>query len=167
MLIILPAIAILIAATQPGAPLTSPDSAAVSKRLDAARQIAIDLRADAAEMLAAARSNTDGRVWLPNGEKIKHDIRDLNETSNELLEMEQMASPRQKTIINRVRPLMRDLAHNTQLPKEHVEGGPGESRAGTYDDYVSAHEEMSRGLASQIVEFLEHSHAAQSGRPAK
>jgi hypothetical protein len=118
-------------------------------------------------MSATAEKNTKGRVWLPNGDKIAHDIKDMNETANELLEMEQIASSRQKTLILRVRPMMRDLAHNTQLLKEHVESGSGEGRAGAYVDYAATHEEISKRLVVQIVDSIDHSNAVRASRTAK
>jgi hypothetical protein len=144
------AVLTLASAGQPSGPAPKNDSSAVAKRLQVARSIAGDLEGDAAMMNAAAHQHQNDRVWLPNRDKILRDIDYMNETAKELLELEKIASSRQRTLIDRVRPLMRDLAQNTKELMEHVEMGPAKGLASSYIDYVDAHEEITRQLVSQI-----------------
>jgi hypothetical protein len=144
------AVLALTGAGQPSELAPKNDSAAVAKRLQVARSIAVDLQADAALMNAAAHQHPKDRVWLPNRDKIFRDIDYMHETAKELLELEMIASSRQRTLIDRVRPLMRDVAQNTKALMEHVEAGPDHGLATSYIDYVDAHEEISRQLVSQI-----------------
>jgi hypothetical protein len=150
-----------------GAGQTSPapknDSPAVSKRLQVARSIAGDLEVDAGAMAAAAHKHPDDRVWMPNRDQIIRDIDYINETAKELLEMEMIASSRQRIVIDRLRPLLRDIAQNTKALMDHVEAGPSHGLAGSYLDYVDAHEEITKQMVSQI-----HSAIDQGGRsPAR
>lgn len=166
-----PILVAVLALTGVGGPTSGPapkmDSAAVLKRLQVARLIAGELRTDAAEMNAEAHKHLTDRVWLPDREKILRDIEHMQETGKELLELEQLASSRQRTLIDRVRPLIRDLAQNTRALMEHVETGPGHGPAGSYMDYVDAHKEITERLVSQIYGVIDQPQSVPRGRPAK
>ena len=158
-------VVLLMALTLPasGTPSKS-DSATVTKRLQAARSIASDLLNDSVEMGFAARRSTGERVWFPDREKALRDIRDLNETANELLELQPIASARQAAVIDRLKPLLRDLARNTKVLMEHVEAGGDQARTGAYTEYVAAHEEITRRLVSSIIDIIDHPEKAKVRR---
>ena len=152
-----------------GAEAQKPDSDSVSKRLAVARSLTLSLETDAGAMTAAARKsrNGHGQVLPAQRNKILQDISRTKETVNELREIERIASPDQKAVIGRIAPLLRDLAHNAESSLDHLQSGPAAATSESFVDYLMAHEEIAKHLASLIVAGLEQPDANISKRPSE
>lgn len=151
------AVVLLLAALWLSAAATpKPDSASVTKRLAAAKSVALMLETDARQMTACARKGSGGSTGLAGKDQILHHINEARETAGELEEMRQIASPGQKAVLARVTPLLLDLARNTKSTLDHLDAGATGANAASSIDYVVAHEEIAKHLASSIVEAIDN-----------
>lgn len=131
----------------------------VSKRIAAARSVALALMADASDMIATARTKRNAGASLARTKKISRDIETANETANELQEIETIASPAQAAVIRRIAPLLLELAHNAESMLEHLKPGTKQSSTDAYLEYLKAHEQIANHLASLIVEAIDNPEA--------
>ena len=103
------------------------DSASVSRRLAAAKSLALILEADAADLTSFAKGKKDWSGQVQMERRISADMSKAKETARELQEMQDIASPGQVAVIRRVTPLVGDLIANTRLTIQHLTADPGEA----------------------------------------
>jgi hypothetical protein len=67
-----------------------------------------------------------------------------------------VASPWQQIAIDRIHPLLQELASNTQSTIAKLNENPGRVHLPAYKEYVSAHYDLANDLASMIADFVEY-----------
>jgi hypothetical protein len=143
------------------------DSPPISKRIAAARSVALALKADVSDMIATAGTKRNGGASLARTKKVLGDIDTANETANELQEIETIASPAQAAVIRRIAPLLRELAHNTESMLEHLKPGTKQGSTDVHLEYLKAHEQIANHLASLIVEAIDNPGHGELRPPAE
>lgn len=127
----------------------------VSICLGTVRSTAITLRADCAEISAAAAKSGGKGLTGPQKTRILNDISAARDTNRELWQVDQVASPSQDAVIIRIGPLLLDLTQNTEMMLDRLPGGWHALDSKDAGDYFAAHEDMAKSLASQIVEAID------------
>jgi hypothetical protein len=130
------------------------DSPTVSKRIDAVRTLALAFDADAQGLMTFVQGKGDWASHAAEDRKIALDMGNAEVAARELMEMIEIASPRQEAVIHKVVPLLRDLANNTRLTLEHIKIKPSEAHSPSCIEYVEAHRDLAKHLASQITDTI-------------
>jgi len=137
------------------------DSEQVSQLLSDAKTDAFQLKEDAETMHFYSTGNLN---WQTHANKI-NSIRDhVNAVGQHLAKLEELrgeASPWQKTAIDRIRPLLKELASNTEAIIEYLNKNPGRLRAPEYKDFLEANADESEQLAALIGDFVDYGKTRQ------
>ena len=84
---------------------------------------------------------------------------DINEAGQDLAKLEdakKSASPWQQTAIERIRPLLKELAGNTEKAIQHINDNPSRLNQAEYKDYIEANADLSAELSSMIKDFVDY-----------
>lgn len=129
---------------------------AVSDLLSEAKTQAVKLNDDADEMASFTRSELSWQSHAAAIDRIKEDVNAMNRQLTKLQEARDRALPWQKTAIDRMLPLMRELSFNTTAVIEHLNSHPRDLRADSYKDYLEANADAASRLASLIGDFVDY-----------
>ncbi len=138
-----------------------PDSEHVNDLLSDAKTMAYRLKEDAGAMESYSRLNLS---WQSHGNaitRIKEHINDLGSQVTKLKDAKDGASPWQKNAIDRITPVLQDLAATTTSVIEHINKRPAMFTSPEYKDYLEANADYSADLAAMIGEFVETAKARQ------
>jgi len=136
---------------------TSEDSKEVSDLLSQARTQAAQLKDDAAKMDILAQSNMSWESQAPKINAIRDDVNRVQKTMAKLNDASGAASPWQKTAIDRINPLLKEMADNTTSIIEHLNREQG-ARLNTkeHKDYVKANAELAEEMSTMITDFVNY-----------
>lgn len=138
-----------------------PDSEQVSQLLSEAKTQAFQLKEDAATM---QMYSTTAVHWETHAVTINL-IRDhVNAVGRQLAKLENAratASPWQQTAIDRIRPLLRELASNTSAIIDYLNKNPSHLQAPEYKDFLEANADQSEQLAALIGDFVDYGKTKQ------
>jgi hypothetical protein len=133
-----------------------PDSEQINRLLSDVKTQAFELKEDAAIMETFSRSNVP---WESHVMAINQ-IRDhLNEAGRQLKKLEDAratASPWQATAIDRIGPLLRQLASDTSAVIERINSSHGRIHTGDYQEYLEANADSADQLAQLISDFVNY-----------
>lgn len=138
-----------------------PDSEQVSQLLSDAKTEAYQLKEDAATMHSFALT---GRTWESHAGVVTGIKEHINAAGRQLAKLEDArntASPWQQTAIDRIRPLLKELASNTQAVIEHLNKTPKNLNAPEYKDYLEANADQAEQLAGMIADFVNYGKTKQ------
>jgi len=135
-----------------------PDSLQVSKLLSEAKTQAFQLSEDAAEMESFTwtawpmswQSHTEALI------KIKDDVNTLGRQLVKLDEARKGASAWQRTVIDRITPLLKELAANTSGAIGLINANAKSLSNEEYVDYIEANADTSARLASLVSDFVDY-----------
>lgn len=147
----------LVSGSVAAAQRTKNDSPSVSKLLASAKEQAVALQSDAADLTAFARGAGNWRGQRVKENAISRDMDKTQEIGRELLEKRQVASPRQDAVIDEILPLVRDLVYNTRAMLDHVKSDPADVHSSSCIEYLTGHQEIAEDLTSQIVNAVDSS----------
>jgi len=136
-----------------------PDSEQVSKLLSDAKTQAYQLREDASTMESYTRSNVAWEGHAAALDQMKHHINDAGRTLTKLDEARGSASPWQATAIERIKPLLKEIAANTQNVIQTLNGSPKRITTTEYKDYLETNSDVSEQLAGLIRDFVDYGNA--------
>ena len=132
------------------------DSEAISSLLNEAKTEALELKRDSAEMQSFTRSKIS---WQSYASKI-HLIRDHVNKAGELLakmkDAEATGSPWQQTAIQRIEPLLQELANNTTATIDRLKEHPTRVHLAEFQDYVKANYELASDLEALIRDYANY-----------
>jgi hypothetical protein len=137
------------------------DSEQVSQLLSDARTDAFQLKEDASTMHLYSTSNLSWQTHAAKVNLIKEHINAVGRHLAKLEELRGEASPWQKTAIDRIRPLLKELASNTEAIIEYLNKNPGRLRAPEYRDFLEANADQSEQLAALIGDFVDYGKTKQ------
>lgn len=142
---------------QPQPQNTQPDSNEVSDLLNQARSEANQLRADASEMESFTRSNLDWQTEASKINQIKEDVNAVGRTLAKLRDEEAMASDWQKTAIERITPLLQELASTTTSVINHLNKDHGRNlNSQEHRDMLKLNADLSADLATVVADFVDY-----------
>ncbi len=130
------------------------DSDQVSKLLSDAKTQSFQLKEDADELERFSRS---GATWESNLEainRIKDDVNKLGRLLSDLENNLSQAAPWQKLAIDRIIPVAKELAANTNGAIEHLDKRPIGLSTSAYQEYLEAIADSSTNLAATISDFV-------------
>jgi len=139
---------------------SSGSSAEVSRLLAEVKTEAIALERDAADLHAWTGAKQVG--WESHSGKlnlIREHINKAGQLLPRLNEAREGASPWQHQAIDRIYPLLKELADNTQATINHLNDNQSNVHFSPYTDYAKANYDLAQELAalvSDYVEFGEH-----------
>jgi DNA repair exonuclease SbcCD ATPase subunit len=135
-----------------------PDSYKVSQLLSQAKTQAYQLKEDASALQSFVGSATE--LQAQSHAVVLNQIKDhVNTVGRQLAQLEQNstdASPWQKTAIERIRPLLQELASNTTNVINRLNQHPNQLRTGAYKDYVEANADLAAQLSEMIADFVDY-----------
>ena len=119
------------------APAQSEENAEVSRLLSDAREKAAVLSRDADEMEALTRSDVSWQTHAAMLDTMKEDVNDLAKSVEKLNAARDSASSWQRQAIDRMMPLMKELASNTTAAINHLKEQPARPTSGAYAEYLN------------------------------
>jgi hypothetical protein len=132
------------------------ENAEVSRLLQQAREQAGVLSRDADEMESLTRSDVSWQTHASMLETMKEDVNTLAHTVEKLDAMRDSASPWQKQAIDRMVPLMRELAANTTAAINHLNEERTRPTTPEYADYLRQNSETARQLSDMISSLVDY-----------
>ena len=134
-----------------------PDSEQVSELLSQVKTHAFQLKEDAGTL--ESFTHNAGLSWHSHAAVLTRMKEDINEAGRDLTKLEEAkksGAPWQKTAIERIQPLLKELAGNTEQAINY--GNENQKRLFTepYKDYLEANADLSSELASTISDFVDY-----------
>ena len=134
----------------------SEENAEISRLLQEARDHAAVLSRDADEMEAMTRSDVSWETHASMLETMKEHVNDLARVTQELQGKRSMASPWQQQAIDRMMPLLKELAANTTAAINHLKDHNVRPVAGSYPEYLKQNAETAHALADMVSSFVRY-----------
>jgi hypothetical protein len=140
-------------------PVQSEENPDVTRLLSNARDKAAVLSKDADELEALTRSNVSWQSHAAMLDKVKDDVNDLARIIEQLNAARDSASPWQQQAIDRMIPLMKELASNTTAAINHLRENQIRPTSGSYTEYLKENSETARKLSDLISSVVEYGQA--------
>jgi len=135
---------------------TSKDSSEVSGLLAEAKTEAAQLKVDAEEFRTFTRSQLNWKTHAAKVDEIKQHVNKSGELLAKLTNARQTASPWQQQAIDRIEPLLKDLAATVETTIDHLSKHPEHLQTGPYKGYVDANADLASKLAEVISDYVEY-----------
>jgi hypothetical protein len=132
------------------------DSREVSSILADIKTEAIQLRDDADQLKAFTHSTFSWESHASKVEQMKDHINNAGKSLSKLDSLRADASPWQQQAIDRITPLLKELASKVESTIEHLNKKPVLLQTGPYVDYVAANDDLSSNLAELISDYVEY-----------
>ena len=133
----------------------------VSRILSDAKMEAYQLKVDADNLEAYTRSNATWESHADAISRIKDDVNTMGKTLTKLEENRGAAELWQRTAIDRVMPVAKELAANTTAAINYLSEFPRRLNTPTYQDYLEAICDSATNLASTITDFVDYDKTRQ------
>jgi len=134
----------------------SADSEQVSKLLSQAKTDAYQIKEDASAMESYTRLNQDWRSHATTVNEMKEHINAVGRIVAKLDESRSQATPWQATAIDRIKPLLREIASNTQSIILTLNKDPRRLTQAEYKDYIEANADEATQLSELIADFVNY-----------
>lgn len=133
------------------------DSQQVSDLLDQAKTQAAQLKSDAVDMQSFPQSNLSWETHADKIMAIKQDVNNVGQTIAKLNAAQSEASPWQKTAIDRINPLLRELADNTTAIIDHLNKEHGRLlNTPEHKDLLNDNADLATDLSAVIGDFVDY-----------
>jgi len=133
-----------------------PDSEKVSGLLADAKTQAFQLRQDAATMEGYTRSTVNWESHAAAVSLMKEHINAASRTLDKLEAARTEASVWQATAIDRIKPLLKEIATNTQNVIAYMNKNPRWLGMKEYTDYIEANADVAVQLSGLIADFVDY-----------
>lgn len=150
--------ALLIPATSAAA---SADSDHINKLLAEAKAEAAELKTDSADLESYARSTHNWSTHAAKIELIKEHVNNSGKLLTKLRDAETEGAPWQQTAIQRVEPLLKELASNTEAAINYLNENRTKLQFPEYRDFVKANFELATDLDALIRDFVNYGEAKE------
>jgi hypothetical protein len=140
-------------------PVQSEENSDVARLLADARDKAAILSRDADELEALTRSNVSWEGHAAMLDTIKSDVNDLAHIVEQLNAARSSASPWQQQAIDRMIPLMKELAANTTAAINHLRDNQIRPNSGPYPEYLTENRETAHELSDLISSVVQYGQA--------
>jgi hypothetical protein len=132
------------------------DSEEVSTLLAEARTQAYQLSVDAATMESYTRSNLSWETHAAAITQMRAHINAAGRTLAKLEEVRKTASSWQGTAIDRIRPLLKEIASNTQTVIDYLNENPKRLFVAEYKDHIETNADVAGQLSAMIADFVNY-----------
>lgn len=135
---------------------TSKDSKDISGLLSEVKTEAVQLRHDADELKSFTHAKLSWERHVAKVEEIKRHVNNAGELLAKLGNAKGKASPWQQQAIDRITPMLRELASNTTATIEQLNQKPKLFQTGPYADHADANYEVASSLAELISDYVDY-----------
>ncbi|HEV7396269.1 MAG TPA: hypothetical protein VGN86_07135 [Pyrinomonadaceae bacterium] len=142
---------VLVATLLPAA--EKPESTEVAQMLQEAKEHAAELARDADELESLTRSDVTWQSHAEKLEQIKEHVNAMGRLVPKLIASRDSASPWQQQAIDRMVPLLQELAANTSAAIQHLNQNRVRPTGGPYTDYLKENAETAHELSDMISSF--------------
>ena len=136
---------------------TTGSSEKVSQLLAEVKAEAVALEHDAEALAVWTRAKQ--MSWESHAAKLtemKNHVNQAGQLLTKLNEARTTASPWQQQAIDRIYPLVKELADNTSTTINHLSANKGRIRFSPYPDYAKANFELAQELTALISDYVEY-----------
>jgi trans-aconitate methyltransferase len=146
--------------TSPAAKAANPttgSSERVSQLLSEVKAEAVALEHDAEDLAVWTRAKQ--MSWMSHAAKLnqmKDHVNQAGQLLTKLNEARTTASPWQQQAIDRIYPLLKELADNTSTTINHLSANKERINFSPYPDYAKANFELAQELAALISDYVEY-----------
>ena len=144
---------LLVATLLPAQNAENPEVAAL---LQQARDQAAALSRDADELEALTRSNVSWQSHATKLEDMKDHVNAMGRLVPKLVASRDSASPWQQQAVDRMVPLLKELAANTTAAIQHVSQNQERPTSGNYTEYLKENSETAHQLSDMISSFVRY-----------
>ena len=135
---------------------TADDNPAVMQLLMDAKQKAAAVSQDADQMEALTRTDATWHAHAAQLDEMKQHVNDLARAAEKLEASRASASPWQQQAIDRMMPLLKELASNTNAAISHLSELQSRPVSPSYTQYLTANTETAHELAQMISNFVDY-----------
>ena len=128
----------------------------VTQLLADARDEAAQLSRDADEMESLIRTDVSWQTHATMLETVKDHVNQLGRITTKLEQKRDSASAWQQQAIDRMLPVLRDLATNTTAAINHLNENKSRPLVGTYPQYLKENAETAHELSDMITSFAKY-----------
>lgn len=132
------------------------DSGEVTGLLSDVKTEATQLKYDTEDMRSFARSQLSWQSHASKLTQIKEHVNAAGQLLTKLHEAKASASPWQQQAIDRVTPLLQELAANTSTMIAHLNKNQNRIHTPPYTEYVAANAETANDLSDLISDYVEY-----------
>jgi hypothetical protein len=137
------------------------ESDQVSRALSDVKLQAFQLKADADEMETFTRSAVTWEAHVEAINKIKDDVNKMGRLLANLQSSRTNAAAWQRTAIDRISPVAKELTSNTSAAIEHLNKNPRNLNTAAYQTYLEAIADSASNLAATITDFVDYGKTKQ------
>lgn len=130
------------------------DSEDVNQLLADAKSEAVELKVDSEHMNSFTNSNVSWQTYADKIELIKTHVNNTGKVLAKLRDAESAGAPWQQTAIQRIEPLLRELADNTGTTIRYLSENQTKVHFTEFRDYVKANYELSTNLEALISDYV-------------
>lgn len=138
---------------------TPKDSEAVTKLLSDVKSEAVLLRSDAEEVKSFTRSTLSWQSHAEKIEQIKQHVNAAGELLGKLHDSKASASAWQGQAIDRITPILRELAASVTSTIDHLNKNQSRIHTPPYTDYVASTAELATDLSTLITDYVAYGKA--------
>jgi len=131
----------------------------VSQLLVQSQKAAVQLEHDAAVLETFTRSSLSWRSHASQLTAIKDHINAMGEDAKRLQEIRHTAAPWQQQAIDRIIPLMAEMASLTESAIEYLNANPNGLHTPEYTEYLKEKAELAAELSALISDFVKYDRA--------
>jgi hypothetical protein len=151
-------ISLLLLCSTHALPQTS-ENPEVTRLLAEARDKAAVLSRDADQMEALTRSEVSWQTHAEMLETVKQHVNDLARLAEKLTSERDSAAPWQQQAIDRMLPVLRELASNTTAAINHLNQNKIRPTTASYTEYLKENAEAAHQLAEMVSSFVQYGQA--------
>lgn len=137
----------------------SNDSAEINKLLTQAKSLAVQAEDHATTLKTYT---TSGLSWESHASELnamREHVNDLGKVAKQLSDARPQGSPWQQVAIDRIDPLLRDMAAQLTSTINHLNSHKSQIMMQQYRDYTSANDELAHRTATVISDLVEYGKA--------
>jgi len=135
------------------------DSSEVSALFSEAKIEAVQLKHDADQLKTFTRSPLHWQTHAAKIEQIKEHVNKSGELLTKMQNARPTASPWQQQTIDRIEPMLKDIAATVESTIDSLNKQPQQLQTGPYREYVDANADLTADLAALISDYVDYGKA--------
>ncbi len=152
-------LALLLMVCSPFLKAQNADSEQISKLFTDARSYALTAETDADRLDSYTRSSLAWQTHSQQLNLMKEDVNNLGKVHKQLSDLRSEGSTWQQEAIDRIEPLLRDMADNLTATINHLNEHKNQVNMQPYRDYAHANYELASRTATLISDIVEYDQA--------
>ncbi len=138
------------------------DGDRVMKLLTDVKVEAVQLKTDSEELTSITRSSKAWQTYAAKIDMIKEHINASGKLLTDMREAEAVADPWQKSAMDQIEPLLRELAGNTERTINYMNANQSKVHMPEFRDLAKANLTLARDLEGLIRDYVDYGNAKQT-----